>query len=60
MKKIFLGLALVSFMGSTAVMAGTGDDKKKAKSEKCDKKKSCCKKGTTCTKSEKTEEKKAQ
>jgi hypothetical protein len=57
MKKILMSVALVSFLGATTVMAGTGDDKKKSKSEKCEKKKSCCKKGATCTKTEKTEEK---
>jgi Ni/Co efflux regulator RcnB len=58
MKKILMSVALVSFLGATAVMANTGDDKKKKeKSEKCEKKKSCCKKSSTCSKSEKTEKK---
>lgn len=57
MKKILMSVALVSFLGATAVMAGTGDDKKKkSKTEKkCDSKKSCCKHGSA--KTEKTEEK---
>jgi hypothetical protein len=58
MKKIFMSVALVSFLGASVVMAGTGDDKdkKKAKSEKCESKSSCCKKGEkSCHKGEKSE-----
>ncbi len=67
MKKIFLTLALASFVGATSMSASTfgddkkGDDKKKSCAKECKKDgKSCCKdKKTTETKETKaTEEKK--
>lgn len=69
MKKVFLSLALVAFLGATVVTANTvGTDKEKTsktdekKSDKkkkgtCDKKSSCCHKGDAKVSTTKVEEK---
>ena len=52
MKKVFLTLALASFVGATTMSASTfGDDKNKKECKKDCKKdgKSCCKKSATTT-----------
>jgi len=66
MKKIFLTVALASFVGATSMSASTfgddkkGDDKNKKECKKDCKKgdKSCCKSKTAETKDTKTTEKK--
>jgi hypothetical protein len=61
MKKLFLTVAMLSFVGAATLTAGEptkGDDKGKKK--ECCKKdgKSCCKKGEKTTETKSTEEKK--
>ena len=61
MKKLFLTVAMLSFVGAATLTAGEpskGDDKGKKK--ECCKKdgKSCCKKGDKATETKSTEEKK--